>query len=159
MHERYGQSHEILAEELVELEKLIGKKIFISDSATDLVDDMSMILSGVDTGLAFYKPDYNSGPHTGNNLKYLGLASGKISTYLRYGIPVIVNEIGLYSDEIRQYKLGAVVDAPDKIADKLMEIKNQIHEKNARNYFAQHLDFNIYADDVLSNILSVINNH
>lgn len=157
IHERYGRTHEVLAEELLSVEDLINKKIFISDSATDLVDDMSMILSGVDIGLAFYEPDY-SGPHTGDNLKYLGLASGKISTYLRYGIPVIVNETGLYAEEIRKYRLGAVVSKPEEITNMLVKVKNNIHEKNMKEYFSQYLDFNIYADEVLAEFLSVINN-
>ncbi|MDY6868004.1 MAG: hypothetical protein SVT56_08880, partial [Chloroflexota bacterium] len=120
-------------------------------------DDMSMILSGIDAGLAFYRPDY-SGPLTGDNLKYLGLASGKVSTYLRYGVPVVMNETGLYAEEVQRYKLGCVVCNIDKISEKLTEIKNNDYSQNAKSYFSDNLDFNIYADDVLLNILSVVNN-
>ena len=156
LHERYGRTRETLDEELLYIEAFIGEKIFISDSATEMVDDMSMILSGVDAGLAFYRADY-SGTLTGNNLKYLGLASGKISTYLRYGIPVVVNEIGLYAEEIQRCKLGCVVSGSNEISEKLIEIKNNDYTKNAKSYFSDNLDFNIYADDVLFNIFSAVN--
>ena len=149
LHERYGRTRQYLEREFPDLEKVISEKIFISESATEMVDDMSMVLSGVDVGFAFYKPNY-SGPYTGDNLKYLGFASGKISTYLRYGIPVIVNEIGLFAEEVRKHNLGVVVVEPDKISDELRLIKKNIRNENIYNYFSKKLDFNVYREDVLS---------
>lgn len=156
LHERYGRTREILENELSDMEDLIGEKIFISDSASDKVDDMSAILSGINAGIAFYRPDY-SGAYTGNNLKYLGLASGKISTYLRYGIPVIANEVGLYAEIIRKHNLGVIVSSPEDISNQLLELKNADYSGNAKKYFSQYLDFKIYSDNVLTNILSVTN--
>ena len=156
LHERYGRTRELLMNELPDMESYINKKIFISDSATENVDDMSTILSGVDAGIAFYKPDY-VGPYTGNNLKYLGLASGKISTYLRYGIPVIANEIGLYAEVIHKHQLGIIVSSPENITTQLSELKSPCYSVNAKRYFSEYLDFNNYSDNFLNEILSVIN--
>jgi len=156
LHERYGRTRELLMNELPDMESYINKKIFISDSATDNVDDMSTILSGVDAGIALYKPDY-VGPYTGNNLKYLGLASGKISTYLRYGIPVIANEIGLYAEVIHKHQLGIIVSSPENITTQLSELKSPCYSVNAERYFSEYLDFNNYSDEFLNEILSVIN--
>ena len=159
MHERYGRTSKQLANELDDFADLIGKKIFISNNATQLVDDMAEILSGVDAGLAFYKPDYGSGPLTGNNLKFLGLASGKISTYLRYRISVIVNEIGLFADQVREYQLGSVVNGPDQIPAALIEVGDVDARENIEQYFTSKLDFDVYADKVLAKVESVIGGH
>lgn len=155
LHERYGRTNETLTKEFSELKELIGNKIYISNSATEMVDDMSMILSGVDVGLAFYQPDY-TGTHTGNNIKYLGLASGKISTYFRYGVPVIVNDIGLYADEVKKYKLGYVVENIDNISGVLQGFNDIGYSDNTKKYFSEYLNFNIYAEELLSKILLVI---
>ena len=159
LHERYGRTSHTLAGELAELGHLVGKQIFISDSASEMVDDMSTILSGIDAGLAFYCPDYDGGPHTGKNLKFLGLASGKISTYLRYGVPVLTNEIGLYADEIRKNHLGAVVNDPDEIPGALMAMGNEAYNQDISRYYSEFLDFDIYADKLLTTVRSVIDGH
>jgi len=153
IHERYGRTSELLAVEVAAVENLINCKIFISDVATETVDDMGSILAGVSVGLAFYEADFK-GPYTGKNLVYLGLSSGKINTYLRYGVPVIINEIGLYAEETRLYRFGCVVELPEQIPDKLDEIDHEEYRINARNYFAKKLDFNIYSNDIWSRLLS-----
>ncbi len=152
IHDRNGKTYELLHDELPSLSRLLGSKFFISDAATEKVDAMGSILSGVSAGLAFYQPNYKR-PLTGKNLEYLGLASGKISTYLRYGIPVIMNEIGLYADEARQFKFGCVVEQPRNIKDCFEGICNKSYQKNAINYFNAKLNFNIYKNDVFYNFL------
>jgi len=156
VHERYGRAKEELIDELDKLSGHIGYKLYITDSASDMVDDMSYIFSGIDVGLAFYEPDYK-GPYTGNNLKYLGLASGKISTYLRYGVPVIINEIGLYAEQARKYRFGCVAKNPGQIANCLNEINSIKYKQNARQYFNSKLDFNLHKDTIMSNLLSFDN--
>lgn len=153
VHERYGRTSKLLAKEGVASDNLNDSKIFMSDAATEMVDNMGSILAGVSVGLAFYKPDFKK-PDIGKNLFYLGLAAGKISTYLRYGIPVIMNEIGVYAEEARQYKFGCVVDVPELIATKFDEIDQEESRSNAKIYFANKLDFNIYRNDIWSHLLS-----
>lgn len=153
VHERYGRTSKLLAKEGVASDNLNDSKIFMSDAATEMVDNMGSILAGVSVGLAFYKPDFKK-PDIGKNLFYLGLAAGKISTYLRYGIPVIMNEIGVYAEEARQYKFGCVVDVPELIATKFNEIGQEESRSNAKIYFAHKLDFNIYRNDIWSHLLS-----
>jgi hypothetical protein len=155
IHERYGRTRELLSGQSAVLSGLLGRSIFISDAATESVDDMGGILSGVSVGLAFYEPDFK-GPHTGKNLRYLGLASGKISTYLRYGVPVIINEVGLYADQARQFLFGCVVAQPEDIKDSLNEIGHEEYRQNARNYFAKKLDFDIYNNEICNRLLSIM---
>jgi len=154
IHDRYGRTTELLKGELSSLSYLVNKKIYISNAATDMVDDMGGILEGISAGLAFYEADYSS-PYTGKNLEHLGLASGKISTYLRYGIPVLMNEIGLYADEAREFQFGWVVDSPEQIKDCLENIDTGQYSKNAIEYFSRKLDFNNYKKNIYSNFLSL----
>ena len=159
VHARYGRTRELLENELPEFVDLLGRKIFISDAATELVDDMGGILAGISAGLAFYQPVYgqcNYGFYTGKNLKHLGLASGKISTLLRYGVPVVINEIGLYADEARRFQFGCVVGQPEQIKDCLDEISHEKYRHNATDYFASKLDFNIYRDNIWSRFESLV---
>lgn len=147
IHERYGRTNECLKNNF----KYYGshKKIYISNSATSMVDDMGYILAGVSVGIAFYKADFAS-HYTGNNILYLGMSSGKIATYLRYGVPVILNEIGIYSEEAKLYKFGCVVQKPSQIKDILMEVSRDEYRNNARKYFSKKLDFNNYKDELFS---------
>lgn len=159
VHARYGRTRELLAGELAAFADLLDRKIFISDAATEMVDDMGSILAGVSAGLAFYKPEYGRNYYAyfiGKNLEHLGLASGKISTYLRYGVPVIINEVGLYAEETRQFRFGCVVERPEQIKDSLDEISHEEYRHNARDYFVKKLDFNIYRDKIWSRFEALV---
>jgi hypothetical protein len=145
IHDRYGLTRQRLSGLIDKIEPLLGQKIFISNAASDAVDDMSHILAGINVGLAFYKPIY-IGPYLGKNLAHLGLASGKISTCLRYGVPVITNEIGLYAKKIRDYGFGDVVATPDQLGCCLSAFNWHICGANAQNYFSRELDFGLYAE-------------
>ncbi|ESS66969.1 glycosyl transferase family 2 [Methyloglobulus morosus KoM1] len=157
IHHRYGNTYKSLRDSLGSLSPLLGKKIFISDAATQTVDEMGDVLSGVNVGLAFYQPDF-SFRYTGKNVEYLGLSSGKISTYLRYGIPVMVNKIGLYADEIALHRLGIVIGHPSQISDKLNDLCDLDFSDNARNYFLNSLDFNLYRDAIWNKLSSIMIN-
>lgn len=143
VHDRYGLTGRRLAPMLERIAPAIGDRIFISAAATDAVDDMSRILSGIDVGLAFYKAVY-VGPYLGRNLEHLGLASGKISTFLRHGVPVMTNEIGLYAAKIREHKLGAVVAAAGEIGRALSSFRSETYRENAVAFFSRGLDFSLY---------------
>jgi len=161
VHDRFGQTRELLTGELADFADLLNRRIFISESATDLVDDMGGIFAGVSAGLAFYKPEYarfDYGHFYGKNLEYLGLASGKISTCLRYGVPVIINEVGFYAEQARQFRFGCVVERPDQIKDCLDEISNVEYRNNATDYFVKKLDFNIYRNKIWSCFEGLVEN-
>lgn len=151
VHERYGRTSQSLENALAEIVPLVGKKIFLSNAATDSVDDMGSIMSGVSVGLAFYKPVF-IGPYLGKNLIHLGLASGKISTCLRYGVPVLVNEIGLFAKEAKAHQFGWVVESPESIGGSLARFHDARLGVNAKNYFMARLDFNCFENDLWARI-------
>lgn len=140
VHERYGRTAEQLRSLDHRLQALVGQRIFFSSAASASVDDMAYVFSGVDLGLAFYRPDYAT-PFTGRNLLYLGLASGKISTYLRYGLPILINEIGLLSREALRAGFGYVVASPAELGALLPHIDTEKSADCAQRYFSEHLDF------------------
>jgi hypothetical protein len=146
-HGRYGKTFSYIAKYLPKVESAIGTKIFISESSTDMVDDMSRLLSGVDVGLAFYNPDYAS-RQTGKNLKYLGLAAGKIGVYLRYGVPVVMNSIGMYSNLAMKYGFGLTISDCSGLSSALSKFNQEACSDAAKHFFSSQLDFILYEDQV-----------
>ncbi|AEF99616.1 family 2 glycosyl transferase [Methylomonas methanica] len=154
VHDRYGRT-EIELERLgYDVGEIFSEKIYLSNQSTILVDDMAEILAGVSAGLAFYRPDYCC-PYTGKNLEYLGLASGKISTFLRYGIPVIMNEIGSYSDLAKEFGFGLVAEEAADIAHLLPLFIDSSWSNNANRYYKVYLDFENYKHLVWGKLLDV----
>ncbi len=153
IHDRYGDTGNTLKKSGIDITQMINKKIFISNKSADAVDDLGAILSGVDVGLTFYKPLYTS-PFVGKNLEILGLASGKISTHLRYGIPVIMNNIGMYAAEATKHKFGLVIDHPDSLADCLAVGIPEDTSQHAIDYFSRILDFDNYKEELYNRLFS-----
>jgi len=141
VHERYGRANQIVKDRIGA--KYLGTRIVCSNLNTASLDDMGTILAGVEAGLAFYNPVYTT-PYNGKNLKYLGLSSGKIATYLRYGIPVFTNHIGEYADIIQSYKLGVVLEDPDQLGSVLQNMSRTEYSEACRQYFLDNLDANLY---------------
>ena len=141
VHERYGKARQKLSGKIDT--KYLDTRIRFSDSGTASLDDMGTILAGIDAGIAFYKPQYTT-PYDGKNIKNIGLSSGKIATYLRYGIPILTNEIGEYAYFIRNNKLGYVLENPFKIGAALGEINRSDYSERCKDFFLNNLDANIY---------------
>lgn len=152
IHNRYGDTA-LVIKKLNINEQLYADKIYISNHPSEMVDDMGYILNGVSAGIALYRPDFKS-PSIGKNILYLGLSSGKIATYLRYGIPVIMNNIGLYSDLAKERGFGVVINNEFEIGKSLREIeKNKDKYHNAGiEYFKKELDFHKNKNKVYQNL-------
>ena len=76
---------------------------------------------------------------------------------MRYGVPVIINKVGLYADEARKYRFGCVVERPEQIGNCLDEIAREDYRRNAKDYFINTLDFNIYKDKIWSRFETLAN--
>jgi len=138
LHGRYGISREIRY--LVRNNKNI---ILSHESLSDILT-LSKIVKSCQIGFAFYKPTFKD-IYDGRNLLYLGLSSGKISTYLCYGLPVLTNEIGIISSLIRNNKCGNIVkDVNTLTIDDLNFIDYQLSSYHAINLFKKLLDFSLY---------------
>jgi hypothetical protein len=149
LHDRYGQLPDFLA-------KLVDKNahVFISKATINTPRELEKLICSADVGIGLYQSNFNS-YYEGKNLVFLGLASGKLITYLKYGVPVITNEIGQLSDIIRDNNLGLVVSSVDKI--NLAEIDNiKDCRRNCMEYFEKHLSFNLKANQLLELISNSI---
>lgn len=148
VHDRYARTREFF-ERCPALSAVDPRKVFLSGSAANSVDDMGRVLGGVSVGLAFYRPDRES-PFTGLNLQYLGLSSGKIATFLRHRIPVIMNAVGLYSELAERKQFGVVVHDCREVGPWLALADWDRLAGNASEFFATQLDFENYKTRVLT---------
>jgi glycosyltransferase involved in cell wall biosynthesis len=114
------------------------------------------LLHSADLGIALYKSHENS-IWLGKNIRHVGLASGKISTYLQHGVPVLVNEIGELSDCVRHHELGVVIDDSHPI--QLSNINGSLKRwrQNCYNFFNSRLNLNYTILPVMQRIQQIIN--
>lgn len=96
--------------------------VIISEDVCELIEDMDTILMSCDIGIAWFN---NASP----NLATSGKSSGKISAYLRFGLPVIVNKYNSTVEAIEQTGCGVCVDDFSEIKDAVLMI-----EKNYDRY-------------------------
>lgn len=121
----------------------IGKKVFFScDSPIENMDEMGKMLSDCQVGFCAYQPSPDS-IYTGDNIRYIGLSSGKTSTFLQYGIPVVVENMNIWDELVRQYHFGYELK---EVADltRLNEIATEETRQNAIRFFEEHLDAAVF---------------
>ena len=99
--------------------------------------------------------DFIAANNQGDNLKYLGLASGKISTYLRYGVPPVINNIGQYSYLANTHQFGLVAEDADGIGALLESLIDPAWSVRALSYYKEYLDFNNYRGIVWGKLCEV----
>jgi len=128
-------------------------RIFVSSEPFETDRDLGAMLGDVDLGLAFYCPDYAS-IWTGLNLKYVGLASGKIATFLRFGVPVLVNRIGEMANYVEDKGLGHVVESVADIAAVLDEAKakDSAAVERCQSFFVESLSASATMPSLLAQI-------
>jgi len=122
------------------------------DNVTNETNSLANLLAIADIGIAFYTSIPNSFS-AGQNIANIGLSSGKIATYLAYSVPVICNNIGLYSDLVLEYNAGLVVDTPGSISKALnSQTKESLKEmrNGASKLYSENIDANLYRDRIVS---------
>lgn len=72
--------------------------------------DYSSFVSNFDVGFVFYKPDVKQNAYKGKNTEFIGLSSGKFSTFMMLGIPVIFNPVAYYKKLSEKYDFGVCVE-------------------------------------------------
>ena len=150
LHDRYGR-------DLGFLSSLIKNRpqIYISDRSLKTPDDLEKLICSADVGIGLYQSNFESA-YEGKNLVFMGLSTGKLITYLKYGVPVITNEIGQLSDYIRQYKLGQVVRDVNEINPaEIDRIPNC--SGNCIRFFKEKLDLRLKSSQLLELISDSIN--
>jgi hypothetical protein len=100
------------------------------------------LVHAADLGIAFYKPTF-ADVHEGNNLKYIGMSSGKIATYLQHGVPVVVNDLGEMSQHVDEFQLGIHLHNLDELPARLRTADRVAIDgwrDNCYRYFETELD-------------------
>jgi len=138
VHNRYGLDH--VTRPYYEKYKKFTNVLFSKQPIAD-PNQLNHLIRSADIGIALYKPQENN-IWTGNNIRYIGMASGKIASFLQNGVPVIVNEIGQMSALIREHKLGFVVDDKKKIIIDIPIDELSKRKINCINFSKQNLDLN-----------------
>ncbi|WP_254966834.1 hypothetical protein [Cyanobium sp. CH-040] len=150
IHDRYG----LRAEEIEKLKARGGHNIYFSTESFSDIDDVSTMLLEADVGLAFYQPTYQN-QWEGRNLKHLGLSSGKIASYLRAGLPVILNRVGQYSRLIRTYEAGIISPRPSLlpcILNRITDHELAIMSKNALRLYQKKINIERHKKHLLKAI-------
>lgn len=117
----------------------IGERLFISfDKPIENIDEMGTLLSDCDAGFCTYEPSDDS-IYTGDNIRYIGLSSGKTTTFLQYGVPVVVENMNIWDDLVERYGFGFELK---KLTDlsRLNELMVGDASNKAIRFFDDYLD-------------------
>lgn len=121
---------------------LRGKGIGVSFHNRPFNDykDLISFIGQFHFGLVTYMP--NTHPLTGNNIKEIGLASGKFSNYMMLGMPVIVTECETYRNLNKDFNFGVVVekiqDIPKSMPLLLIDLEDK--QKACKNLYRNRLN-------------------
>ena len=104
--------------------------------------EYAKVISSADAGLAMYCPR----PHsvmTGDNIRHIGLSSGKFAYYLWSGVPVVVNETEPLHTLVDRYHCGARATDPRATRDAIATVlaDGETMRENAVRCFNERLDF------------------
>jgi glycosyltransferase involved in cell wall biosynthesis len=123
-------------------------------------DAMQTMVQAADLGIALYRPTF-ADVHEGNNLKYLGLSSGKIATYLQHGVPVVVNDIGEMSEHVDECQLGIHVHSLEELPARLSAANRTVIDgwrENCYRFFEKELDLDKRIGPLLDAIKACLSN-
>lgn len=127
------------------------KNCFFSyNDSINNIDNITDYLVGVNAGLCLYRTSYDN-LYTGDNLKYLGLSSGKISCFLRSGIPIVVDGAFSWKDIVNEYNLGVYIGNCKEIKN-IDYIINESMSKSCVSFFLKRLDINNYIDSIFEQL-------
>ncbi|QDL06528.1 hypothetical protein DP113_00140 [Brasilonema octagenarum UFV-E1] len=113
---------------------------------------LNEVFDSATIGLAFYK-------NINHNFGQIAKASGKLSFYLKYGKPVLVNNLESLSTLVEKYKIGVVIQNPSDPVEIQLAIERILNNysffsNNARFCFAEEFDFAKKAKPFMSYITS-----
>ncbi len=100
------------------------------------------LVRSADIGVAFYEPREGS-TYTGDNIRHIGLSSGKLAYYLQAGLPVLVNDNPSLSNLVRTHGCGKVCPDPSDTFDSIVGILDRYEEYsgNALALFNERLEY------------------
>jgi glycosyltransferase involved in cell wall biosynthesis len=111
------------------------------------------LVDSADIGIAFYRVIKES-VSSQENIRTIGLSSGKVAYYLRSGLPVITNDTTSLSAFIREGGCGIVISDEQGIGNAIKEIAAgyEKFQSNAYRSFENKLDFTAGFSNVIKRI-------
>ena len=106
------------------------KNVIISEEIYDSMDDTDKLVKSCDIGIAWYN-DITTGFRT------VGRSSGKISAYLRFGLPVVATRYPSTVDAVEKAGCGVCIDRYDEIEGALARIEED-YEMYSANAIAEY---------------------
>lgn len=129
-----------------------AKIYFSMDTPIENIDDMGILLSGADAGFCSYKASFDS-PFTGDNITYIGMSSGKTTTFLQYGIPVVVDNMNMWDEIVVEKNIGLVLKSQHDLKN-LDLLSNQVLVDNCFTYFDNHIDIKNFTPQIFEKLMA-----
>ncbi len=131
-----------------------SKNLFLSLDPVPY-DEIYKVYSSATIGVAFYQKNL------GDNFKKISKASGKIAEYLKYGKPVLVNDLPSLVELVEKYKIGVVIQDPSNSNEIELAIGQILksydwYSNNAKLCYDAEFDFTKNVELILSEINSLV---
>lgn len=139
IHDRYGKNGEQYPQQK-------NCKMYFSTQPLNFYNIENLIQSATACAV-LYSPQYNN-KYTGQNLAEIGFSSGKLSTSLQYGIPVIVN-MPDHIKFIQKYGCGIAIDTNNENPFQQIDTCASISAERCHQAFSQKLDFSLKKEMLL----------
>lgn len=121
--------------------------VYISEEYLENIEDLDMLLNSADVGIAWYKD-------VSPNFTTAGKSSGKISAYLRFGLPVLANKYRSTIEALENKGCGICVDAFEEIPKALDNVVSS-YGYYSKNAFTEY-DTTYHAEIHRTNLLNFI---
>ena len=120
-------------------------------------DEMEQMVRSADVGLVLYKATYQASL-VGKNIEVMGLSSGKLSTYLKNGLPVVCGGNSVLPDFLRQYRFGEYVDPRDDLVAALRKVltDRETYSRQSARFFQHRLDFDLFWPEVRRKTMALV---
>lgn len=120
-------------------------------------DEYEQLVASADIGLALYKP-VPPLIHAQKNIQTIGLASGKVSFFMKYGLPVISVGQQCYAQLLTDYAFGENLSSFSKMPAALKRVRSNYahHRAEAQRLFSEKLDFDIHWPRLSARLLEVL---
>lgn len=112
-----------------------------------------MLVQSADIGVAFYNVQDGS-TLTKDNIRHIGLSSGKLAYYLQAGLPVLVNDNPSLSRLVKTHECGEVSENPASTAESIRGIIRNYgrYSSNSIELFNGKLEYESNFKNVLRNV-------
>lgn len=118
-------------------------------------EELGRFSAGADVGLAFYSPQ--ASPILGRNIIIAGKSSGKVSTYLQSGVPIVCSKVGGIASIVERYQAGVAVDSPAKVVEGIrVVLKDQAHfAAGAHHCFTEEFANGRFLPAIINELITV----